>query len=67
MILGGGGGGRSNASLIDTAGNVEKPMLGRYEIEKELGKGAMGVVYLGRDPKINRIVAIKTMALSQEF
>jgi serine/threonine-protein kinase len=27
----------------------------------------MGVVYLGRDPKINRIVAIKTMALSQEF
>jgi serine/threonine-protein kinase len=67
VILGGGGGGRGNASLIDTAGNVEKPMLGRYEIEKELGKGAMGVVYLGRDPKINRIVAIKTMALSQEF
>src|SRR5574343_753054 len=27
----------------------------------------MGVVYQGRDPKINRIVAIKTMALSQEF
>jgi len=25
------------------------------------------VVYLGRDPKINRVVAIKTMALSQEF
>jgi serine/threonine-protein kinase len=67
VILGGGGGSRSNASLIDTAGNVEKPMLGRYEIEKELGKGAMGVVYLGRDPKINRVVAIKTMALSQEF
>ena len=67
VILGGGSGGRSNASLIDTAGNVEKPMLGRYEIEKELGKGAMGVVYLGRDPKINRVVAIKTMALSQEF
>jgi serine/threonine-protein kinase len=46
---------------------VEKPMLGRYQVEKELGKGAMGVVYLGRDPKISRIVAIKTMALSQEF
>ncbi|MDX8411853.1 MAG: serine/threonine-protein kinase [Mariprofundaceae bacterium] len=44
-----------------------KPMLGRYEIIKELGKGAMGTVYLGRDPKINREVAIKTMALSQEF
>ncbi len=67
MLGGGGGGTRSNASLIDANGNVEKPMLGRYQIEKELGKGAMGVVYLGRDPKINRIVAIKTMALSQEF
>ncbi|HEX8988207.1 MAG TPA: serine/threonine-protein kinase, partial [Rhodocyclaceae bacterium] len=67
VMLGGGGGTRSNASLLDASGNVEKPMLGRYQIEKELGKGAMGVVYLGRDPKINRIVAIKTMALSQEF
>jgi serine/threonine-protein kinase len=67
VILGGGGGGRSNASLLDASGNVEKPMLGRYQIEKELGKGAMGVVYMGRDPKINRVVAIKTMALSQEF
>jgi serine/threonine-protein kinase len=67
IMLGGGGGTRSNASLLDASGNVEKPMLGRYQIEKELGKGAMGVVYLGRDPKINRVVAIKTMALSQEF
>jgi len=68
VILGGaGGGGRTNVSMLDGNGNVEKPMLGRYQIEKELGKGAMGVVYLGRDPKINRVVAIKTMALSQEF
>ena len=48
-------------------GGMEKPMLGRYQVEKELGKGAMGVVYLGKDPKIGRVVAIKTMALSQEF
>ncbi|MCB6183856.1 serine/threonine-protein kinase [Leeia sp. TBRC 13508] len=46
---------------------TEKPMLGRYQIERELGKGAMGVVYFGRDPKIGRTVAIKTMALSEEF
>lgn len=67
-VLLGGASGRSNAStmVLDKAG-VSKPMLGRYEIEKELGKGAMGVVYLGKDPKISRIVAIKTMALAQEF
>jgi len=35
--------------------------LGRYEIVRELGKGAMGVVYEGRDPNIGRRVAIKTM------
>jgi CHASE2 domain-containing sensor protein len=67
-IILGGGGARTNAStlLLDGAA-VEKPMLGRYQVEKELGKGAMGVVYLGNDPKIGRVVAIKTMALAQEF
>ncbi|MCK4911582.1 MAG: protein kinase [Thermodesulfovibrionales bacterium] len=35
--------------------------LGRYEVISELGRGAMGTVYLGRDPKINRDVAIKTL------
>lgn len=52
---------------IVAGGQLDKPMLGRYELEKELGKGAMGVVYQGRDPQINRVVAIKTMALAQEF
>ena len=64
---GGGGGGKTNVSILGGDGGVEKPMLGRYQIEKELGKGAMGVVYLGKDPKIGRMVAIKTMALAQEF
>ncbi|MDH5735033.1 MAG: serine/threonine-protein kinase, partial [Gammaproteobacteria bacterium] len=54
-------------NLLAGGDDVQKPMLGRYEVEKELGKGAMGAVYLGKDPKISRIVAIKTMALSQEF
>jgi len=66
VILGGSSGGRTNTSILGE-GQVEKPMLGRYQVEKELGKGAMGVVYLGKDPKIGRVVAIKTMALSQEF
>ena len=67
MLGGASGAGRTNASILGTGGTVEKPMLGRYQVEKELGKGAMGVVYLGKDPKIGRVVAIKTMALSQEF
>jgi len=41
--------------------------LGRYIIEEILGRGAMATVYLGRDPKINRKVAIKTIALAEEF
>jgi eukaryotic-like serine/threonine-protein kinase len=69
VMLGGAGAGKTNTSILGPggAGTVEKPMLGRYQVEKELGKGAMGVVYLGKDPKIGRVVAIKTMALSQEF
>ncbi|TXH03643.1 MAG: CHASE2 domain-containing protein [Nevskiaceae bacterium] len=72
VILGGTSSGGRNAGpggtlVLDATQQMEKPMLGRYQVEKELGKGAMGIVYLGRDPKIGRTVAIKTMALSQEF
>ena len=67
VLLGSGGGSTAGGTLLLDGGDVQKPMLGRYQVEKELGKGAMGVVYLGKDPKINRTVAIKTMALSQEF
>ncbi|STR45681.1 CHASE2 domain-containing serine/threonine-protein kinase [Iodobacter fluviatilis] len=67
VMLGGSSGGGVNGSMLLEDGSVEKPMLGRYQVEKELGKGAMGIVYLGKDPKIGRDVAIKTMSLSQEF
>lgn len=40
---------------------------GRYQLDKPLGKGAMGLVYLARDTELKRLVAIKTMALAQTF
>jgi len=66
VILGGAGASHPGGTMVLGSG-TEKPMLGRYQVEKELGKGAMGIVYLGKDPKIGRMVAIKTMALAQEF
>ncbi len=64
-VFGGSLGGKSNDSTLLMGGASATPMLGRYEIQKELGKGAMGIVYLGRDPKINRTVAIKTMRFEE--
>lgn len=66
FVLGGASPARTNVNSLMLDG-FSKPMLGRYEIEKELGKGTMGVVYRGRDTKIGRIVAIKTMTFSQDF
>src|SRR5712664_3023547 len=65
VVIGGAASHPGGTLTLDAA--VEKPKFGRYQVEKELGKGAMGVVYLGKDPKIGREVAIKTMALSAEF
>lgn len=46
-------------------GHAAPEALGRYKIVKEVGRGAMGVVYLGKDPTIQRFVAIKTMRLDE--
>jgi len=44
-----------------------QPTVGRYEIIGEIGKGAMGIVYKAKDPKINRLVAVKTIRFSDEI
>ena len=51
--------------MSDRADSIPKlSRLGRFEILSELGKGAMGVVYLAKDPSIGRLVAIKTIRAS---
>ncbi len=68
MIFGDGflTGAASSDDLLSASGDT-KPTLGRYEISKQLGKGAMGVVYLGQDPRINRTTAIKTFKFTEDY
>jgi CHASE2 domain-containing sensor protein len=54
-------------NLVASGNNVQKPKLGRYVIDSEIGRGAMGMVYLGHDDKIGRTVAIKTMLLPDDL
>ncbi len=62
-----GGIGKKGAdSTVVVEGLGQTTTLGRYEVMRELGRGAMGIVYLGRDPKINRQVAIKTLRFTEE-
>ncbi|MGA7800682.1 MAG: protein kinase, partial [Gammaproteobacteria bacterium] len=60
-----GNAGTSTVALDNPA--VEKPVLGRYRIERLLGQGAMGAVYLAEDPNIGRRVAVKALPLAEEF
>ncbi len=44
---------------------AEISTLGKYEVRREIGRGAMGVVYEGYDPQIKRVIALKTIRPDQ--
>lgn len=58
-------GATDTVTAVPKAKKGQPSTLGRYRVLKELGRGAMGVVYLGKDPTIQRLVAIKTMRLDE--
>ncbi len=55
----------ASSPLKKTSGVPER--LGRYVIERRIGRGAMGAVYLAKDPRINRAVAVKAISIEKEF
>jgi serine/threonine-protein kinase len=62
------GGHASPENKFSLGGKKGTPQrLGRYVIERRLGRGAMGAVYLARDPRINRAVALKVIPIEKEF
>jgi serine/threonine-protein kinase len=60
-----GSGNESKGSLGGKNGPPQR--LGRYVIERKIGRGAMGAVYLAKDPRINRQVALKVIPIEKEF
>lgn len=67
MRVPGPGAGSMDKTMILDDERMEKPNVGRYQIEKAIGRGAMGAVYLGTDPSIGRSVALKLIDLAHEF
>ncbi|MBW1803065.1 MAG: protein kinase, partial [Deltaproteobacteria bacterium] len=57
----------TESSILEDTSAEKITMIGRYEVLGELGKGSMGLVYKAMDPKINRLLAIKTIRFSDEF
>ena len=55
-----------NDALLNGRSGVPE-RLGRYVIERRIGRGAMGAVYLAKDPRINRAIALKAISIEKEF
>jgi tRNA A-37 threonylcarbamoyl transferase component Bud32 len=58
----------NSAAQSNSGQSAERGLtIGRYEIIRSIGKGAMGEVFLGRDPHINRLTAVKTVRFEENF
>lgn len=57
--------GEAPGGFAHGAGEESRQRIGRYEVVKIIGKGAMGVVYKARDPLLDRVVAVKTIMSPQ--
>lgn len=61
------GKGGTASPTIELGESSAKPLLGRYQLEREIGRGATGIVYLATDRDSGRRVAVKTLALPPQF
>ena len=57
----------SDSLSVQGDDSSQRKTLGRYEIIEQIGWGAMGIIYKGRDPRLNRLTAIKTIRFDNEL